>query len=190
MGTQTVQTRRFSRQDYERLVAEGFFHPEERLELVDGELIMMTPQGSRHATAIRLAEDTLRSIFGAGFDIRVQLPLALDLDSEPEPDLAVVTGFPRDYRDAHPQTAVLIVEVTDTTLSYDRERKARLYAKAGIPEYWIINLLEGHVEIYRHPAIVSSSGAAYQSCSVASSSDTISPLAAPERSLTVADLLP
>lgn len=151
---------------------------------------MMTPQGSRHATAIRLAEDTLRSIFGAGFDIRVQLPLALDLDSEPEPDLAVVTGFPRDYRDAHPQTAVLIVEVTDTTLSYDRERKARLYAKAGIPEYWIINLLEGHVEIYRHPAIVSSSGAAYQSCSVASSSDTISPLAAPERSLTVADLLP
>ncbi|CBE68855.1 MAG: Uma2 family endonuclease [Candidatus Methylomirabilis oxygeniifera] len=190
MGTQTVQTRRFSRQDYERLVAEGFFHPEERLELVDGELVMMTPQGSRHATAVRLTEDALRAVFGIGFDVRVQLPLALDPDSEPEPDLAVVVGSPRDYRDAHPQTAVLIVEVTDTTRSYDRERKARLYARAGIPEYWIVNLLEGYVEIYRHPAIVSSSDAAYQSRSIASSSDTISPVAAPERSLAVADLLP
>jgi len=190
MGTQTVQTRRFSRQDYERLVAEGFFHPEERLELVDGELIMMTPQGSRHATAVRLADDTLRSIFGAGFDVRVQLPIAFEPDSEPEPDLAVVVGSPRDYRDAHPQTAVLIVEVTDTTLPYDRERKARLYAKAGIPEYWIVNLLDQCLEIHRHPEGVSSSHAAYQSRSVAQPSDVVSPLAAPERSLAVADLLP
>ncbi len=190
MGTQTVQTRRFSRQDYERLVAEGFFHPEERLELVDGELIMMTPQGSRHATAVCLAEGALRSLFGAGFSIRVQLPIALEPDSEPEPDLAVVVGSPRDYRDAHPQTAVLIVEVTDTTLPYDRERKARLYAKAGIPEYWIVNLLDQCLEIHRHPEGVSSSLAAYQSRSVAQPSDVVSPLAAPERSLAVADLLP
>lgn len=190
MDVQTVQTRRFSRQDYERLVAEGFFRPEERLELVDGELIMMTPQGSRHATAVRLAEDTLRSIFGVGFDVRVRLPIALGLDSEPEPDLAVVVGSPRDYRDAHPQTAVLIVEVTDTTLPYDRERKASLYAQAGIPEYWIINLSDQCLEIHRHPEGVGSSCATYQSRSVAHPSDTVTPLKSPQGSLVVADLLP
>lgn len=150
---------------------------------------MMTPRGSRHATAVRLAEDALRAVFGTGFDVRVQLPLALDPDSEPEPDLAVVTGSPRDYLDTHPQTAVLIVEVADTTLSYDRERKTCRYAKAGT-EYWIINLLEGYLEIYRHPVIVSSSSIAYQSHSAASSSDTISPLVAPDMSLAVAELLP
>jgi Uma2 family endonuclease len=190
MGVQTVQTRRFSRQDYERLVAGGFFHPEEQLELVDGELIVMTPQRSRHATAVRLAEDTLRSIFGAGFDVRVQLPIAFEPDSEPEPDLAVVVGSPRDYRDAHPQTAVLIVEVADTTLPYDRERKARLCAQAGIPEYWIVNLQDLCLEIHRHPAAVGSSDATYQSRSVAHPSDTVAPLKSPQGSLIVADLLP
>lgn len=190
MDVQTIQTRRFSRQDYERLVADGFFHPEERLELVDGELIMMTPQGSRHATAVRLAEDTLRAIFGVGFDVRVQLPIALEPDSEPEPDLTVVVGSPRDYRDAHPQTAVLIVEVTDTTLPYDREHKARLYAKAGIPEYWIVNLPDRCLEIHRDPEAVGSSCATYQSRSVAHPSDTVTPLKSPQGSLVIADLLP
>lgn len=190
MGMQTVQTRRFSRQDYERLVADGFFHPEEQLELVDGELIIMTPQGSRHATAVSLAEGVLRSLFGAGFHVRVQMPIALDPDSEPEPDLAVVVGPPRDYRDAHPQTAVLIVEVTDTTLPYDRERKARLYAQAGIPEYWIVNLQDRCLEIHRDPEAVGSSCATYQSRSVAHPSDTVTPLKSPQGSLVIADLLP
>jgi Uma2 family endonuclease len=185
-----VQTRLWTRQEYERLVAEGFFHPEERLELVDGEIIRMTPQGSPHATASSLAADTLRTCFGPSHLVRVQMPLALGPDSEPEPDIAVVVGNARDYRDAHPQTAVLIVEVSDTTLTYDRERKARLYARATIPEYWIVNLLERRLEVYRDSISTGAGGPAYRTRVILDPSKTIAPLAAPSSSIAVADLLP
>ena len=142
MGGQTVQTRRWTRDEYDRMIATGIFHPEERLELLEGEIVHMTPQGSGHATAVRLVEDALRNLFNVGFDVRVQMPLALGTDSEPEPDVAVVVGPPRDYRDEHPRVAILVVEVADSTLSLDRERKAALYARAGIQEYWLLNLTD------------------------------------------------
>ena len=127
MSSPAVEVRHWARQEYESMAAAGIFHPEERLELIGGEILRMTPQGSEHATAIRLAEEQLRTALG--FDVRVQMPLALAPDSAPEPDLAVVVGAPRDYREAHPQSAVLIVEVSDATLSFDRERKARLLCR-------------------------------------------------------------
>lgn len=167
------------------MVAAGIFHPEERLELVDGEIVQMSPQGSAHATAVSLLETRLRLAFGASYVVRVQMPLALDPASEPEPDVAVVVGAPRDYRDAHPQTAVMIVEVADATLGYDRERKANLYARTGIQEYWILNLQDRQLEVHTQPAMGS-----YQTRRVLVSPQTISPLGCPHAAIAVADLLP
>ena len=92
MATATIDTRRWTREEYERLVEQGFFHPEERLELVEGVIYEMTPQSSYHATGIRATQRALEPIFTEGYDIRPQLPLALGDDSEPEPDVAVVPG--------------------------------------------------------------------------------------------------
>jgi len=149
----------------------------------------MTPQGSRHATAVRLVEEALRQAFGQGFDVRVQLPLAIDPDSEPEPDLAVVPGSPRDYKDAHPRTAVLVVEVADATLAFDRERRARLYARAGIQDYWVLNLVERQLEVHRTPT-TSGQSPRYQDIRTITASQSIAPLGCPDVSIAVADLLP
>jgi Uma2 family endonuclease len=185
MTATAAQTHRWSREEYERMVSACVFHPEERLELIDGEVFEMTPQSSRHATAVRLVEDALRSIFAQGHDVRTQLPLALDPGSEPEPDIAVVPGRPRDYLDAHPDTAILIVEVADSSLGYDRELKAGLYARHGIPEYWIVNLADSGLEVYRNPE-----GGRYSSCAVFRDSESLSPLACSGASVSVSELLP
>ena len=192
MSVSAVQTRRWTREEYERLIEAGIFHPEERVELIDGEILTMTPQKSPHATAVCLVADALRGAFGSGHHVRVQLPLALDPDSEPEPDVAVVAGAPRDYRDAHPATALLVVEVADTTLAFDRERKGSLYAGAGIAEYWIVNLSDQVLEVYREPAAAPSAqyGWSYRVAQRLSPSDVVSPLAAPHGRITVSDLLP
>jgi Uma2 family endonuclease len=190
MATPLIQTKRWTREEYERLVALGVFGPEERLQLLEGEIVRMTPQGSAHATAVSLTEEKLRGLFGAGFVIRVQMPLALDPDSEPEPDIAVVVGSPRDYRECHPSTALLVVEVSDTTLLLDQDHKARIYARAGIPEYWIVNLVESCLEVYSNPATPPHQPARYQVSRILRPSDTISPLAQPTKSVPVRDLLP
>ena len=188
----TVLVRRWTRPEYERMVEAGVFPPGERAELIDGEVLQMTPQGSVHATAVRLAEDLLRIAFGPGHDVRVQMPLALDPSSEPEPDVAVVCGSPRDYRDAHPTSALLVVEVADTTLPYDRAQKGRVYARAGVAEYWIVNLSDRHVEVYRDPTSMPQAqyGWSFRSVLHFASGDHIAPLAAPQGRVAVADLLP
>ncbi len=167
------------------MVSSGLFHPEDKLELINGEIYDVSPQSSRHATAIRLAEEALRQAYGSGFDVRVQLPAALDAGSEPEPDVAVVEGGPRDYLDAHPTTAMLTVEVSDTSLAFDRTAKQTTYARNGIPEYWIVNLIDGVVEVYRQPE-----GDGYAEVSKLSSAARISPLTRPDCSIAVRDLLP
>ncbi len=146
-----IPRHRFSREQYEHMVETNIFGPNDRLELLDGEIIDMAPQKSRHATAIALLHQAFQNTFGQGFYIRTQLPLRLDDYSEPEPDIAVVTGNPRDYRDAHPASAVLIVEVSESTLTYDRTRKLAAYARAGIPEYWILDLAAERLEVCRQP---------------------------------------
>lgn len=170
----------------------GVFPPGERVELVDGEVLAKSAQGSAHATAVRLTEDALRVAFGAGHDIRVQMPLALDPSSGPEPDVTVVPGSPRDYRDAHPSSALLVVEVADTTLVYDREQKGSLYARAGVAEYWLVNLLDRRLEVYRDPTPLPEGryGWGYRTARSYTAGDLISPLAAPQARVNVADLLP
>jgi len=192
MATSPNRTRRFGRVEYERLIEAGVFKPGEPIELIGGVLAVAEPQGSAHFTAIRLVEEALRAAFGPGWDVRVQGPIALDDESEPEPDVAVVPGTARDYRDAHPARPVLVVEVAGSSLASDREDKGSLYARAGLTEYWIVNLVERRLEVYREPALETSApfGWRYRSMRVLGPESSVAPLAAPTASVRVTDLLP
>lgn len=184
-ATSLPRTRLWDRDEYERMIETGILGPEDRVELLEGEIVEMSPEKSRHATAVDLALECLRAAFGPGFTIRVQHPLSLGDRSEPAPDLAVVKGDPRDYADRHPAQASLVVEVADTSLEHDRVRKARVYAQAAIPEYWIVNLTEERLEIHRDPG-----PEGYRSRTVSDRQDAVAALAAPMASIAVSDLLP
>jgi len=174
---------RFTRRQFDRMVEAGVFGPEDRLELIDGSVLEMTPQSSRHAAAVQLVQRALQERYERGYSVRVQMPLALGPDSSPEPNIAVVPGGPRDHRDAHPEHAVLVVEVADTSLTLDRGRKRALYARAGIPEYWIVDLVEGAVEVCTGPA-----GGEYRSCAAHRGGDVVA--AGGSWSVEVDELLP
>ncbi len=140
---------RWTRRQYDQMIEAGILNEDDRVELIDGEIIEMSPQQSPHATGVTLVADELRLAYSRDYTVRTQLPLALDPDSEPEPDVAVVVGKPRDYLKAHPTTAILVVKVADTSLSKDRTEKVQLYARHGIPEYWIQNVVDDCLEVYR-----------------------------------------
>lgn len=192
MTSSPVRAKRWTRVEYERLVCLGAFGPEDHIELVAGNLLVLPPQDSPHMTAIGLAEDALRAAFGSGWHVRGQGPIALDDESEPEPDLAVVSGSRRDYAAAHPTQPVLLVEVADSSLSFDRRRKGSLYARARVPEYWIVNLIDRVLEVYRdpQPAAAAVFGWHYTQIRRLSPGETVTPLGAPEARILVADLLP
>lgn len=192
MAVSHTLLRQWTREEYLKMAEAGVFAPGERVELIEGEIIAMTPQKGPHMTGITLVSEELRRAFGKGFVVRVQGPLNLGSLSEPEPDLAVVRGSPRDYRDAHPTTAILVVEVSDTTLELDRLQKASLYARAGIPEYWILNLPERVLEVYRNPATLPDRalGYGYRSSQRLDATASVAPLASPTTGIAVVDLLP
>jgi Uma2 family endonuclease len=192
MSTPPLRARRWSRGEYEGLVDKGFFRSDERLELLDGVLAVREPQGTLHATALVLVRDALLRGFGRKYLVREQSPVALDDASEPEPDFAVVPGRARDYRSAHPAKPVLVVEVAETSLRIDRQRKSGLYARAGRPEYWILNLVDRVLEVYREPVRSASAryGWKYRSVRLLKSGAVVSPLAAPRARIRVAALLP
>lgn len=175
----------WTRERYDQLAEVGVFGPGDRVELIDGLIYEMTPQKSLHATAIYLAQTALSSVLPRDHMVRVQLPLALADDSEPEPDIAVVVGDPRSFRQSHPTKAALIVEIADSSAYHDRERKKPLYARCGIPEYWILDLSNNTLEIHREPG-----SGTYRFRGTLKASDTVSPLCAPQAVLTVRDLLP
>jgi Uma2 family endonuclease len=185
MPATAYRTHVWTRTEYEQMILSGGFRPGTRLELVDGEILDMAPQRSLHSTGVRLVEEALRAAFGAGFDVRAQLPLAVDDRSEPEPDIAVVVGAPRDYRDSHPKTALLVVEVADSSLTFDRTRKLAMYARNGIEDYWILNLETQVLEVYRQPH-----DSKYRDRRILDGSRQITPLHATGRSVPVSDLLP
>ena len=192
MATSPVRTKHWSRKEYERLIDLGAFRPGERLELVGGILLVREPQGGPHATAVGLVEDALRQVFGTGWTVRTHSPIALDADSEPEPDVAVVPGSRRDHARAHPSHPVLIVEVAESSLAFDRTEKGSLYARAGIADFWIVNLPDRVLEIYREPGAAPHApyGHRYGATITLGPRDTASPLAAPGAAILVADLLP
>ena len=191
MARVEAQTRRWKRIEYERLIESGFFQPGDPVELVGGQLLVAEPQGSGHFAAIMAVEEALRAAFGPGWAVRTQGPLALDEESEPEPDVAVVPGSFRDYVAGHPSRPALVVEVSESSLALDREHKGSLYARAGIADYWIVNLVDGVVEVYRAPGCdpAASFGWRYGSAEVLGRGASISPLALPGVHIRVADLL-
>jgi Uma2 family endonuclease len=192
MHTAEVQTRRWTRLEYERLVEAAIFQPTERLELLGGELIIAEPQGTRHAAVVTLVADVLRRVLGASWQIRVQAPLALDEESEPEPDVAVVPGSPRDYLAAHPSRPALLVEVAEWSLVLDRGKKASLYARAGVADYWLVNLVDDVIEVHRQPVPDPAAPYGWRFFAVTrlDRGRHVVPLAVPSARIPVADLLP
>ena len=188
----SVRIRQWTRAEYDRLIELGVFRPGDPVELLGGELVVAEPQSGPHYTAIYLAEDALRAAFGPGWVIRTQAPIALDDHSEPEPDVAVAQGTPREYAGAHPARPVLIVEVALASVVLDRDHKGSLYARAQLEDYWIVNLVDRALEVYRQPTRDSASvfGWRYGSRQRLPAESSITPLAAPGVSVRVSDLLP
>jgi Uma2 family endonuclease len=181
----TVRRYRWTRADYDRVIDVGGFGPEDRIELLDGELWEMTPHGSRHAAVCAAVADVVRGAFGEQFHVRSQSPVALDDESEPEPDLAVIPGRALDYLGEHPGRPLLVAEVSESSLSFDRGRKLAAYARNGVPEYWILNLAAGALEVHQVPE-----GDGYASVYVLRKGDTVTPVHAPNATIAVDDILP
>ncbi|MEK7445826.1 MAG: Uma2 family endonuclease [candidate division NC10 bacterium] len=183
--------RRWTRAEYDRLVDLGVLHGEP-VELIGGQLVVAEPQGSYHATAIGAVDDALRAALPPGWVVRAQMPVALDDESEPEPDLAVVPGERPDYRADHPARPALVVEVAESSLAFDREDKGSLYARGGVRDYWIVNLVERVLEVYRDPGPDPTApyGWRYRAVERLGPAAVVSPLALPSVRLAVSDLLP
>ena len=183
--------RRWQRAEYDRLVDLGVFEGEP-IELIGGQLVVAEPQGSYHASAITKVDYALRAIVPPGWIVRLQAPVSLDDESEPEPDLVVVPGQPGDYRASHPAHPVLVVEVAESSLDFDRTRKGSLYARAAVPDYWLVNLVDGVVEVYRDPEADASAtfGWRYRSVTRLAPPATVAPLEFSGARIAVADLLP
>ena len=192
MEPEPFATRRWTRGEYARLLECGLVREDDAIELVDGHLVVKEPQHAVHATACRLVARALDRAFTGDWDVRSGLPLAVDAESEPEPDVSVVAGGPRDYLADHPARPVLVVEVSSSRLAFDRRHKARVYARAGIAEYWIVNLTERCLEVYREPGAPAGvrDDPRYGAVSVLRPGEDVTPLAAPAARISVADLLP
>ena len=192
MANSSVQVRRWTRAEYDRLIEAGFFQPGEPIELIGGKLMVGEPQGRRHAWALAIVDHRLRAALGSGWTVRTQMPVDLDDESEPEPDLAVVPGNPEEQPVRHPARLALIVEVAESSLGTDREVKGSLYARAGLGDYWVVNLVDRCVEVCRERVTDPSApyGWRYASVTLLRPGETVSPLAAPGARIPVADLLP
>jgi Uma2 family endonuclease len=152
------------------MVEAGILSEEEKVELINGELIEMSPIRTRHASCVDLIAGLLNHLLWGKVIIRVQNPVNIDTHSIPEPDIAVLLPATDRYAKSLPMAKdiPLIIEVSDSTLEFDREIKQKMYASAGIPEYWIINLNQGQVEAYRNP-----SGNMYRDCAISTPGDPV-----------------
>jgi hypothetical protein len=166
----------------------GWFEGQ-RVELIDGEVVEQYRPKASHAAAIKRVREALADALGARHEIRAQLPLILGPTSEPQPDLVVVAAATKHAADEVPE---LIVEVSDTTLVYDRRRKASLYAEASVADYWIVNLADHQLEVYREPVPQKTQpfSFGYAKLRTLSVKSSVSPLSEPQTRIAVSDLLP
>lgn len=176
--------RPLKRSEYDRLVQLGCFE-DEKIELLNGLLVAVSPQGTEHAQAVRTLTKLLSRGVGDRAVVQCQLPLGASDDSEPEPDIAVIPN--QEYFDDHPTRAFLIVEVANSSLRKDRLLKAALYARAGIPEYWIVNVPDRLVEVYRTPQ---PEDGVYRSVTTHGRAEIIHPVAFADVQIGIADLFP
>ena len=186
-----LSVRRWKRVEYDRLIELGAFD-REPIGLIGGQLIVAEPQGAYHASSIQRVDYALRAALPQGWIVSVQSPVSLDDESEPEPDLAVVQGSPGDYRDAHPTRPTLVVEVAESSLTFDRRDKGSLYARAGLQDYWIVNLGDRVLEVYREPVPDPSApyGWRYRSVVRLTPADVVELAGVSAVRVAVADLLP
>ena len=170
------------RAEFDRMVDAGLLGEDERVELLFGYLVAMSPIGARHAATVNRLTRLLVTAIGDRGVVCIQNPLALSDDSEPQPDVAVVP--PGDYDEALPTEALLVIEVADSSLETDRTDKARLYATAGVPEYWVVNLIDRVVEVSTVPH-----GALYSHTATYRAQDAIRLVRFPDLEISVSDVL-
>ena len=190
-GLTTPRPRRWTKDEYHKMGELGWFEWQ-HVELLDGEIIQMPNAGPSNFTSMDKVTDCLKAVFpGDRYWVRMQGALDLGLDVEPQPDVAVADG-PRASFTGHPTTALLVVEVSDTTLTIDRGRKSRMYARAGILDYWVVNINARQLEVHRRQVADATvpEGHRYDEITVLDEAASVSPLAAPQAQIRVADLLP
>ena len=188
-----ITLRPFSLEEYHWLIEHGFFHEDERVELIQGVLYQMSPKGLRHAACLTKLLRLLPAMIGDRAWIRAQDPITLlESNSEPEPDLVLAAPRESGYLDHHPYPAdvLLVVEIAHSSVEYDRRVKVPLFAAAGIVEYWLVNLREDRIEVYREPSGPTAEVAEYRQHTVYGAEDVVAPLALPACTLAVAQLLP
>ena len=154
MAVEVAAARRlFTREEYHRMAEVGILKPTDRVELIQGEIIEMSPPGRRHIAFVNNLNRLLVRRLGDRAIVSVQNPVVLTEDTEPQPDLAICRVRPVPYkeREPHADDVVLLIEVADTSLRYDRSTKVRLYAGAGVPEYWLVDCTAESVEVFRTP---------------------------------------
>jgi Uma2 family endonuclease len=182
---------RFTPEQFWDMHERGYFDGK-RVELIGGEVVEMPAQSNEHYGTIEQVRDVLEGVLGTGFWVRMQATLDLSPLGMPDPDVAVTPGPRQRGRKSNPTTAVLIAEVSDSRLIYDRTTKASLYAAAGISEFWIVNVPVRQLEVHRDPQpdAAQEFGYGYASISVVKPGDMVHPLAAPNEAVAVADLFP
>lgn len=184
---ETTRLKRWTVNDYHRMDELGILDSSERTELLSGQITLMAAKGTPHVTSLHLLANAMRAQLGETALVRTQDPVQLDNFSEPEPDLAVVQGAILDYADQHPRSeqVYLVVEVADSTLKQDCGLKARLYAQAGIADYWVLDLNHRQLHIFREPTPIG-----YTRHLILTEPNQASPLAFPQLSLDLTALLP
>lgn len=178
---------RFTVDEYHRLIETGILHEDDNVELIEGRIVDMTPIGTKHTACVDYLNNFLIGKLQRRAIVRVQGPINLSSkQSEPEPDIAILKWRDDFYRDKHPspEDILLIIEAADTSLEYDKFTKTQLYAKSGIQEVWLINLLENTIEVYRSPSIDG-----YKIISRLSPAETASPLSFPDIVIRAGELL-
>ncbi len=178
---------RYTVAQYTDLVRQGVLRPDDRVELLEGVIVVMSPKNPWHDTAVHCIFDAVRQAVGKRAAVRCQATLVLEPSSAPEPDVAVVPGAITDYVAAHPTTALLVVECADSSLPQDRLSKSRMYAAAGIPEYWIVSRRDDAVEVFRDPDPAT---ATYRSRRLAARGERIGLVALAGTDVAVVELLP
>ena len=177
---------RFTVDEYHRMGEAGVFHEDDRVELIDGQIVHMTPIGTHHAACVKRLLERLAPLAGHQATLGIQDPVVLDEHAEPQPDVAVLRYRADGYQHAHPRPAdvLLLIEVADSSLDYDRGTKVPQYAQAGIPEVWLVNLPGDAVEIFRQPR-----AGRYTEVRTARRGDTVTPLQLSQPALRVDDIL-
>jgi len=178
---------RYTVDSYFGLVHTGELSEDDRVELLEGLIVAKEPQNPPHASGAARVAEALRDVLGKAAVIRVQFPFIAGPYSAPEPDVAVVPGQLADYDERHPNTALLIVEVADSSLPQDRLSKSRIYAAAAVPEYWIVNVRDGCVEVFRIPDTATR---CYTDKCTKHRGERLALVALPDASVSVDDLLP